>query len=500
MKRVSVRVILAVTVLPVIIGGELRGAPAPPQWPQFRGPNAAGIAAPDRALAVEFGTSKRLLWKTELPVGQSSPCIWGDRIFLTGFTLASQKLELLCLDRRSGKIVWRRTASAERIEKVHAISSPATATPATDGERVYAYFGSCGLLCYDFAGKLQWGVPMPAAETRFGSGTSPIVAGERVILNRDGGPEAFLLAVDRRTGKTVWKQPHAASLRGSRESYSTPVVWNQQLILHRAGEVVGYDLQDGKRRWSVRSVTMGTSTPVVTAAAVYVGAWYPFGEPDQRPNLPDFATLRKEHDKDGDGAISEAEFPEDVYILHRPGADPKIPGANLSVKASFKQIDRNQDGRLDEAEWQSAVGSMAFPSPDHGLLAIRPGGEGDVTATNVLWQEKRSVPEVPSPLVYRNRVYMVRDGGVVTCLDAGTGKLLYRERLGAGGSYFSSPVAAGGRIYVASAEGKVIVFAAGDRLEVLARNDLQEPIMATPAIADGRLYVRTASHLYAFAP
>jgi outer membrane protein assembly factor BamB len=438
-------------------------------------------------------------WKTALPAGHSSPCIWGDRIFLTGFTPEGQKLEVLCLDRRSGKLLWRRAAPAERMENVHAVSNPATGTPAADGERVYVYFGSCGLFCFDFAGRPLWSVPMPAAQTRFGSGTSPIVVGESVVLSRDAGPEAHLLAVDRRTGKTAWKQPYLPSLRGPGESYATPVVWNQQLVIHRAGEVAGYDLRDGKRHWSMRAATTGTSTPVVTETAAYVSAWFPFGEADQLPPLPDFVTLRKAHDKDGDAALSEPEFPDDIYWFRRPDADPKVPGTSMSLKRFFKQFDRSQNGKLEEAEWLGATASMQSRGTDHGLLAIKPGGEGDVTGTHVLWQEKRSVPEVPSPLVYRGRLYMVRDGGVVTCMEPQTGKLLYRERLGAGGSYYSSPVAAAGRVYAASGEGKLVVFAAGDRLQVLARNVLGEPIMATPAIADGTLYVRTAGHLYAFA-
>jgi outer membrane protein assembly factor BamB len=500
MERMRVGVFLMACLLLPHCGYPAHGAAAASEnWPQFRGPNASGVAPGDHALPVEFGVDRNVAWKTAVPSGHSSPCIWGDRIFLTAFSPESRKLEVLCLDRNSGKLLWRRDAPAERIENVHSVSNPATATPATDGERVYAYFGSCGLLCFDFAGDLKWSVPLPVAATRFGSGTSPIVTGEQVILNRDTGPEAYLLAVDRRTGKTLWKQAHAPSLRPVGECYSTPVVWNGQLLLHRSGEIAAYDLRDGKPRWSVHSDTSGTSTPVVTETAAYVGTWNNFGEPDQRPSMPDFAALRKEYDKNGDGRISEAEFPADLYLFRRPEADPNIKGVNFSIKAFFRSLDRNQDGQLDEAEWQSVLTLMAMNVRDHGLLAIRPGGEGDVTATHVLWQEKRSVPEVPSPLVYRDRVYMVRDGGIVSCMEAKTGKLLYRERLGAAGSYFSSPVASGGRVYVASGDGKVVVFTAGDRLEVLARNDLQEPIMATPGIVGDRLYLRTAGHLYAFA-
>jgi outer membrane protein assembly factor BamB len=134
----------------------------------------------------------------------------------------------------------------------------------------------------------------------------------------------------------------------------------------------------------------------------------------------------------------------------------------------------------------------------HGLFAVKPGGQGDVTRTHVLWREGKATPEVPSPLFYRGRVYTVRDGGIVSCLGAATGKTLFRERLGPGGGYFSSPVAGDGKVYSASGKGVVTVLEAGDAFKVLARNDLQEPIMATPAIADGKLYVRTEKHLYAF--
>src|SRR5205085_1463567 len=120
---------------------------------------------------------------------------------------------------------------------------------------------------------------------------------------------------------------------------------------------------------------------------------------DQRPDLPDFATLLKKYDTNGDGRISEAEFPPDLYLFRRPGADPKIKGVNFPVKGVFKSVDRNQDGQLDEAEWQSVLAFRTMNVRDHGLIAIRPSGDGDVTSTHVLWQEKRSVPEVPSPLV-----------------------------------------------------------------------------------------------------
>jgi outer membrane protein assembly factor BamB len=162
-------------------------------------------------------------------------------------------------------------------------------------------------------------------------------------------------------------------------------------------------------------------------------------------------------------------------------------------------IDQNKDNTIDSTEWKAAVGQIIpWPGEDHGLLAIKPGGKGDVTITHILWQEKTSIPEVPSPLYYKGRVYIVKDGGIVTCMDAKNGKRLYRERLGASGSYYSSPIAAQDRIYIASGKGDLVVFTAGDQFKVLARNNLGEPIMATPAIVDHKLYVRTAENLYAF--
>src|SRR5262245_55086895 len=144
-------------------------------WPQFRGPDGRGVAEGKAKLPAKFGPTTKVLWKTALPAGWSSPCVWGTRIFLTGFDPKTKKLETLCLDRAKGGVLWRKAAPADALEKVHTTNSPAAATPATDGERVYVYFGSYGLLCYDLKGKELWKKPLPTPKTRFGSGTSPVV-------------------------------------------------------------------------------------------------------------------------------------------------------------------------------------------------------------------------------------------------------------------------------------------------------------------------------------
>ena len=171
---------------------------------------------------------------------------------------------------------------------------------------------------------------------------------------------------------------------------------------------------------------------------------------------------------------------------------------------AFFSGDKPLPKTYDRAQWDAILkGTIEFvqgPMMQSGVLAVRVGGKGDVTKSHVAWAESRGVPEVPSPLLYKDRLYLVKSGGTVISREAATGKTVFQGRLGAPGGYYASPVAADGRIYAASDQGTVVVFEAKDTLEVLARNELAEPIMATPAIVDGKLYVRTLSHLYAFGP
>ncbi len=468
-----------------------------PTWPQFRGPNCSGLAAKGQNPPVKFGPEQNVLWKTPVPSGHSSPCIWGEHIFLTGYTKETKELQVFCIERSIGNIRWRKIIPAEKIEKVHPMSSPAAPTPAADGERIYVYFGSCGLSCYDFLGNQQWTVPLPIPKTTDGHATSPIVSGELVILNRDEQNDPHLLAVDRHTGKTVWKQPQPPASAFGATSHSTPVVWAEQLVIHRSGEIVAYAATDGTRIWSLSAITRGTSTPVVGKDALFVAAWTNLGEPDLRVELPDFQMLVKQYDKNGDVQISKEEFPDDLMVARRPEVGD-VPGGQVYVKPYFQMVDANSDGLINETEWKENMAFVSSLCKDHGLIAIKPRGSGDITATHVLWQEKRYVAEVPSPLYYDGRVYMVKNGGLVSCMDAKSGKLLYRERLGAAGPYYSSPICAYGRIYIASGKGVITVFKAGDTLEVLARNNLKEQVFATPAVVDNKLYVRTIKHMYAF--
>jgi outer membrane protein assembly factor BamB len=472
-------------------------------WPQFRGPNASGVAAPDAAPPLEFGPSKHLLWKQPMPQGHSSPAVWGDRVFLTAFDAASKKLELICVSGKTGAILWRQAAPPTEIEETHVVSNPATASPALDSERVYAYFSSYGVMAFDHSGKAQWTVPLAMPKTHHGSGASPILADDLLILNHDAMQSGYLLALDRRTGKEVWRQAYPVQ-RGRVESYSTPVVWNvvwhgvwqdggrDPLILHRAGVIEGYEVSSGKPLWSLAANTSGASTVAVGGELIYAATWNVLGEDDQRSLLPDFAAMLKLYGKDGNRAIGEAAFPTNLRFTARPGLE-NIPNSQNYV--AFRTVDRNGDGLVQESEWEAFRTRVGTMTEDHGLLAIRPDGK----SAAVMWRENGSIPEVPSPLLYQGRLFLVRNGGIVTCLEAATGKVIYRARAGAPGAYYACPVAADGRVYLASSEGVVtVISAAKDRLEVLARNELGEDIVATPAIVGSMIYVRTAENLWAF--
>jgi outer membrane protein assembly factor BamB len=467
-------------------------------WPQFRGSNASGIATGAIPPPLEFGATKKQLWKTPLPAGHSSPAIWGNRIFLTAVDAGNKQLETIALDRATGQIVWRRPIVVEQLERSHILGNAATATPAVDGERVYVYFGSFGVLAYTLDGDVVWQRPMAVLQNNFGSGTSPVIAGNLVIINRQEAKDPFIVALDRKSGREVWKHSYQApaGLPGRYESYSTPLIAGQQVIVHGMTRLEAFDLTSGETKWWVGISSSGTSSPIIAGDTIYVASWSPLGEADQTAPLPDYATLLK-NDRNGNGTISVDEIPSSLNVFSRPDG-PNVPGATYSVKAAFGRFDTNKDGELQKEEWEAGLKLVASFTIDHGLLAVRPGGSGDVTATHVIWKEKTAIPEVPTPIAYQNKIYMVRNGGILTCMDAATGKVAYRGRVGAPGPYYSSPVVAGDRLIVASGDGVVVVLGTGDHLEVLAKNDLGEAIMATPAVVGGVLYVRTTSALFAF--
>ncbi len=465
-------------------------------WPQFRGPNGSGIAT-GAAAPVEFGPGKNELWRTRLESGHGSPCVVGDAIFLTTFDKEQKKLAVVCVARADGAVRWRRDVPVDEIEKGHPSFNPASSTPASDGERVVAYFGSFGLICFDVAGAKLWEIKMPLAKSYGGNAASPIIAGDRVILYRGNYVDHFLLAVDKRTGKELWKVPQKERFTTEMACTAAPIVAGDKLVVHSARAVQAFDIASGTRIWQANCSTTGTSTPVLAGDEVIVATWNQTGEPSQTPSLPTFDELVEENDKNGDKLIGRGEFPK-LMIFHRAeGTEAPENGAPLR----FESVDSNGDEKIDEKEWKAADAAIEGRRKsyiEHGMLAIKIDSEGTLKPDQVRRLAKDGIPEVPSPLYHDSYIYFVKNGGILTCLDLETGRQVYRTRTRGRGTHYASPVIADGKLYTASGDGRMTVLTLGPKPEVVAINDMQDGVYATPAIVDGTLYVRTHSALFAF--
>ncbi len=405
-------------------------------WPQWRGPFDSGMAP--TAAPAEWSATKNLAWKVEIPGrGHSSPVIWGDRLFLTtaipnnARSIAStedtrgpgggtgvgveHRFVLMALDRNTGKVLWERTAKvAKPHEGYHfRYGSFASNSPVTDGRYVYASFGSRGIYCYDFDGKLIWQKDLPAMRMRlgFGEGIAAVLDGDRLILNMDQEENSTIVVLNKRDGKELW--------RASRDEISA---WSQPLVVEHAGrrqaivaasnKVRSYDVETGKVIWECRGLGANViPAPVSTGGIVYVMSGF------RNPNL----------------------------------------------------------------------------------MAIQLGKEGDLTGTPaVLWQNVRGNSYTPSPVLEDGKLYFVSDNGLLTCLNAKTGEPHYlQQRLPKPYAFKASPVGAGGKLYLATEDGDVVVVKMGEKYEVVATNKIaDEMFISTPAVAAGSLYLRSDKALY----
>ncbi|MBN8248608.1 MAG: PQQ-binding-like beta-propeller repeat protein [Verrucomicrobia bacterium] len=442
-------------------------------WPAFRGANSSGVAV-DAQPPLRPGPGAGVAWQTEVPGSPSSPVVWGDRVFVT--TVADGKLETRAYGLRDGRLLWSRDAGATTLEEFHGSEgSPAAGSPVTDGRHVVVYFGSCGLRAYDVDGKELWKHDLPVARTagNFGSGTSPLLLSDRVILNRDLATGSSVMAVDLATGRTLWETPRP----DSPTSYGTPILWDhdgvREVVVAGSLSMKAYDPATGAERWVVRGLpSYSCTTPVVGDGMLYYAGWSP-GKADSP--WPSWDSTVERQDKDGDGRISVSEFE--------------------SGPVWFKAQDVDADGWLTRKDWDTIGGLMK--QGENVLLAVRPGGQGDITSTHVAWKATKGLPYVPCPLHYDGRVYLVKDGGMVSAFDARNGTPAYlQERLPAQGGYYASPVAAAGRLYSASLQGKLTVFkAGGERPEVLHEADFGERIAGTPVLIGNRMLLRTQSKL-----
>ena len=442
-------------IVPVLLAGA--------DWPMFRGPNGAGVALDDVAYPAAF----RTVWKTAVPEGLSSPVVAGSRIFVTG--LDGGRFVLAALDRVSGAPLWRRTVERQRTEKLHKLNHSASPSVACDGNSVVAFFPDFGLVAYSVSGEERWRTPMGPFNNAYGMGVSPVIAEGKVVLIVDQSQGSYAAAFSLANGEQVWRVARKEALSG----HSTPVVHGKWVIAPGSLRMEAYEIATGKVAWGVEGLPAEMkSVPVVHGDLVLVhGFNTPENDAGKLLTIPSFAEVLKMFDKDGDGKLSKSEAP------------------SAHVTSSWIYVDLDSNGSLDQGEWEQYSRTMRA---ENALLAYKIGG-------GLVWKFLRSIPQLPSPLVYRGVLYMINEGGVLTTLDASTGKLYKQARLrGEADKYYASPVAADGKVYITSHTGKVSVLKAGAEQELLAVNEVEEDVLATPALVDGRVIIRTKGAVYCY--
>jgi outer membrane protein assembly factor BamB len=393
---------------------EPTGSAAAEPWPRFRGPNGTGIAS-DRNVPVRWSGGDGLLWKVPIPgLGNSSPVIWGERIFLQSASQDGKERLLLCLNAADGKTLWTRTVPGAPA-KTHPKNTVASSTPATDGERVYALFWDgkeVQVHGYDIDGKPLWNTSLGEFTSQHGAGTSPVVHAGKVFIANDQDGSAALIALDARTGKIAWQ----AQRQAFRACYSAPFVLERpggaaELIVVSTAGITSYRPDDGAVNW--HWTWPFYKAPLRTVASPIYGLGLLFAN-------------------SGDGG------------------------------------------------------------GDRDTVAIEPGPNA-----RLVWQKRKAFPYVPTMLVWGEHVYFVTDDGFANCCNARTGEKLWVERLARGMT--ASPILIDGKIYAVSEDGVAYVYPAAPTFRLLAKNPLGEPVMATPAVADGRLLIRGREHLFCIA-
>jgi outer membrane protein assembly factor BamB len=388
-------------------------------WPEFRGPTGQGHAK--GPLPIEWGPDKNVAWKQDIPGrGWSSPVVWGGRVYLTTAVPDAKSptrdlsLRVLCLDAKTGEIVWNAEAIRQPGDKVpphQRKNSDASPTPIVDGKHIFVHFGHLGTACLDLDGKVLWKNLELRYQPVHGNGGSPILADDLLVFSIDGTNKQAVVALEQATGKVRWETDRK-STAPKKFSFSTPLLievgGQKQIISPGSNVVVGCDAKTGAEIWRV----------------TYTGY----------------------------SVIPRPVFAHGLLFL-----------------------------------------SSCYDSPT--FYAIRPDGKGDVTETHVAWSTKNGAPHTPSALVVGNEVYLVSDRGTASCLDAKTGKVHWSKRLGRN-DFSASPIFADGKIYFQDEEGMGFVVKAGTSFELLATNDMKERTLASYAVAEGAIFLRTAERLY----
>ncbi len=441
------------------------------EWTRFRGFNGSGIGK-GTGYPIEFSKDRNLLWRAVVRPGKSSPVLTDKYVFLTGSE--DEKLFTQCYDRASGKLLWERMEPRPRKENVNRLNTPAAITPVTDGKNVYAFFKEFGLVSYDASGRLRWKVPLGPFTNSMGMGASPILAGDSVVILADQIGESYIAAFSTKDGKLRWR-----TAREESDGWSTPLLYEPPstkvpVIVTASGrQIGGHRITDGVRQFTHAGLAAAViASPVMDKDTVIA---FGYGYESAIP----FEGVLARSDKNKDGVISPDEFPTGTDVFTAVG---KYLG--------------NKDGIVTKDEWDAwsrHVGSGT------NLVAVRVAGTEDGRPRELWRYEKGFTGVIPSPLLYDDLVYVIKNGGIITAFDKATGEVVKVGRVrDALGGYSASPVAADGRIFIASEEGKISVVRPGRDWEVIAVNDLGEGVFATPALSNSQVFVRTAQALYCF--
>lgn len=460
----------------LMAGASLVGAA---DWPRFRGPNGTGIAGDDTPAPTTWSPTKNLKWKVKLPgPGASSPIVVGGRVFVTCYSgygvargqgeMKDLKRHLVCVDRGSGKILWDKEVPAVLPEDPYSGAGVpahgyASHTPVSDGKRVYVHFGKTGALAFDMEGQQLWktSVGRQSDDMRWGSASSPILH-ENILIVTAGPESRAIIGLNAETGKEVWK----TEIESLGRAWGTPILVQVEgnrtdLVLGTAADTRGLDPTTGKERWKNDAVTTSNSSPVAAKGVVYA-------------------------------------------------LESRYGGGGFGGKGGFQP----KKGFQPKGGFQPRGGFGGRGGTTQGG-ALRAGGK-EGTKSQTLWTS-RAGNRFGTPVVFKDRVYYVA-GGVVGCLDAKDGKEIYKERLdesaeprggggfgggfggfGRGGSDYSSPVLAAGKLYYVKSSGTTYVFEAGDEFEQIAANRVtteRETFSGTPAISNGEIFLRSTGHLY----
>jgi len=445
-------------------------------WPELRGIERSGHAD-DGRLPAALDLDRSRLWRRELPPGHSSPVLAGDGIFLTA--CRDGRVYTICCDASDGSLRWEtpgpegppRAEAKRRVDPALLAAS----TPVTDGDGVFVWFPEFGLVGYELSGEERWRLPLPAFQGPYPGASSPTMAQGRLVHLLDHDLDSFLIAVDPREGRVLWRTARPQATHG----FSSPTILGDVVVASGPHRVEGYDLLSGRSLWSAEGMGwQPRATPVGGDGMVYVlSAAETPSYRGMRVVTETWEEALTAWDADGDGRLSAAEL-----------ASARIPG-------EFSLHDLDENGSLGPKEWQRLLVRV---KANGGLFAVRLGGAGDVTDSHVVWTRRRALPFTPTPLLVDDVLVLMRDNAIAVGLGAGDGSELWAVRVDEMGSkVYSSPISIGGAVVSIDLGGTLAILDPRDG-RVVSTHALGEEVWATPAVGREAFYVRSTEALHAF--